>query len=676
MLNIEPHHFEITFNKPYQDIVAADVLQGAGDFIASYSAQGGYRQMFPLNVASTLMLRHLRKEDAFAVSPEIEPGLPLSEPSPGPYSLLATDWYRSTGYSLPSEAVDDDALLASVSPTPDSTTVQWYIIVRVPLNPSEAFGVKGLRGSVTILGSCMGYLKQVAKDLENRGRAGLLSPSVISKKPSKLPTSQREKTPITTGMCPGYDYGSSPITVIPIFVEAYNQLARPSSVQLERGSRQGGFDIFRALSRLTVAVNQHFDDEHKFNEGVFDALKVLLDFDELDLVSHFEIHALDGSLATEIDWLGFCQTIQGHLCLAFSREGKEDYGSGGDSILQNFLALQRMLALCPELKAYIEFTACPILLLAVEGTQVQTREELHSLAVKFQVIRNTMWKLCQFYTNLHAGTALPTLPFLFPQPMSLLKHLIPSPQAEAIRCLSSLNLHLIDVIDESKASRSLYKGVMLHHPDIQSVFVKFIAGEYGLAAHQLLAQHTPPLAPQLFWCGEVAVGHTMIVMEELGFEFDRGSPHPREGQGDDVAIVERDIVQAVKTLHEHNFVHGDLRPPNVIISYGRGYLVDFDIAGIEGSATYPLTLNPNIVWSEDAFNLMSMPIEKVDDVTMLARMIRELKGERDPQAKKRERPSQEGQGEETRKRSKSANDSDPDYRQAVGHINNSKQFAL
>ena len=49
-------------------------------------------------------------------------------------------------------------------------------------------------------------------------------------------------------------------------------------------------------------------------------------------------------MLTEFDWVGFCRTVHGMLCLAVSGEGKEDYGSGGDAILQAFLTLQRVFA--------------------------------------------------------------------------------------------------------------------------------------------------------------------------------------------------------------------------------------------------------------------------------------------------------------------------------------------
>jgi tRNA A-37 threonylcarbamoyl transferase component Bud32 len=61
---------------------------------------------------------------------------------------------------------------------------------------------------------------------------------------------------------------------------------------------------------------------------------------------------------------------------------------------------------------------------------------------------------------------------------------------------------------------------------------------------------------------------------------------------DKISIFE-DIVTAVRTLHERNFVHGDLRWPNILVTNNpiRAYLVDFDISGSEGIAKYPFNLD-------------------------------------------------------------------------------------
>lgn len=58
----------------------------------------------------------------------------------------------------------------------------------------------------------------------------------------------------------------------------------------------------------------------------------------------------------------------------------------------------------------------------------------------------------------------------------------------------------------------------------------------------------------------------------------------------------------MKVLHDHNLVHGDIRTPNIILE-GDGEpwgvkIIDFDWAGKEGEARYPLTLSSAVKWAK------------------------------------------------------------------------------
>src|SRR5688572_17282077 len=57
-----------------------------------------------------------------------------------------------------------------------------------------------------------------------------------------------------------------------------------------------------------------------------------------------------------------------------------------------------------------------------------------------------------------------------------------------------------------------------------------------------------------------------------------------------------DVEKAVALLHANGWVFGDLRDANVVVSGGRGFLVDFDWAGKEGEDRYPAALNENNSW--------------------------------------------------------------------------------
>lgn len=50
----------------------------------------------------------------------------------------------------------------------------------------------------------------------------------------------------------------------------------------------------------------------------------------------------------------------------------------------------------------------------------------------------------------------------------------------------------------------------------------------------------------------------------------------------------------IDKLHGSDYVFGDLRPPNVVFSWGKAFLVDFDWAGKYGEAFYPTELEEGI----------------------------------------------------------------------------------
>ena len=57
---------------------------------------------------------------------------------------------------------------------------------------------------------------------------------------------------------------------------------------------------------------------------------------------------------------------------------------------------------------------------------------------------------------------------------------------------------------------------------------------------------------------------------------------------------------AVTTLHSSNFVHGDLRPLNILaLEDNTVRIVDSDWVGRAGVVKYPADLNTNVEWHED-----------------------------------------------------------------------------
>lgn len=124
------------------------------------------------------------------------------------------------------------------------------------------------------------------------------------------------------------------------------------------------------------------------------------------------------------------------------------------------------------------------------------------------------------------------------------------------------------------------------------VVVKFVS-TYHAQAHRILAKHR--LAPTLHYASTDHAeapkygGRCMIVMD-----FIEGKPAVgslSEGQFEQVK-------EAIQLLHSHDFVFGDLRPPNILITDDTAMLIDFDWCGKAEEAQYPASLNTadNIGW--------------------------------------------------------------------------------
>ena len=137
--------------------------------------------------------------------------------------------------------------------------------------------------------------------------------------------------------------------------------------------------------------------------------------------------------------------------------------------------------------------------------------------------------------------------------------------------------------------------------------VKFVA-RYGADAHQALAE--AGMAPRLRFCGsldgrdDVRDAPTesakdvfglhlgplrMVVMDYVGgthFEALEEDQRPKD--------LHKKVKTMVSHLHSLNFVFGDLRPPNIMVSDGEVLLVDFDWAGKCGEVHYPDGLGEGI----------------------------------------------------------------------------------
>lgn len=130
--------------------------------------------------------------------------------------------------------------------------------------------------------------------------------------------------------------------------------------------------------------------------------------------------------------------------------------------------------------------------------------------------------------------------------------------------------------------------------DKRKIVVKFVE-RYSAEAHNLLA--TNGYAPALLFDGTKAGAerygsHRMVVMEWVS---------EAEMQPGEKTAWFKEVDNAIRLLHDHNLVFGDIRSPNIITVRNGARLgvrfIDFDWAGKVGTALWPPLLNKkDIKW--------------------------------------------------------------------------------
>jgi hypothetical protein len=167
--------------------------------------------------------------------------------------------------------------------------------------------------------------------------------------------------------------------------------------------------------------------------------------------------------------------------------------------------------------------------------------------------------------------------------------------------------------------RALFLGKVKddHH---QEIVIKFVT-RYNAAAHRVLAEHD--FAPKLLSISEVdangqrfAGDLSMVVMEKAQGK----TAHTVFGDGPLPPAIYKCVERAIGLLHEHAWVFGDLRTPNIMVHGDRAQLIDFDWCGKHGVSTYPSTLDdsPDMPWSDDVVRggVMTM----ADDIHLLTQL--------------------------------------------------------
>ena len=261
---------------------------------------------------------------------------------------------------------------------------------------------------------------------------------------------------------------------------------------------------------------------------------------------------------------------------------------------------------------------------------------LYRIAKVFYALRLAVADLDEYYDQIRKDRQIPKLedgkphPRLFPYPTEFVEYnRNPSEAAQS----NPTKFKYTDL--PSTAATNVTFIAEVESPN-RKVVVKFVE-RYGVEAHELLAGKG--MAPRLLYCGHpdgkndvrsseglaqsrikaggLYVGPIqMVIMEHIdGVTLD--PLNPRKDNNDTRAEIE----EAIHTLHQGNFVFGDLRPPNVMISKdNKTYLIDFDWSGREGEARYPLHLSKNVNWPEDPQELELNLIRKDHDFIMLDRL--------------------------------------------------------
>ena len=147
----------------------------------------------------------------------------------------------------------------------------------------------------------------------------------------------------------------------------------------------------------------------------------------------------------------------------------------------------------------------------------------------------------------------------------------------------------------------------------QDIVVKFV-NRYGEKAHRILADEG--LAPKLLYCGSPRLDGdqpsyqsiSMVVMEYIDGDTLAVAKHGMNKET--MERVRLEVSRALELLHGHRLVFGDLRLPNIMITKdGEVRLIDFNWAGEEGQAKYPLLISQEISWPKGVEPLAVMKTE-------------------------------------------------------------------
>lgn len=210
----------------------------------------------------------------------------------------------------------------------------------------------------------------------------------------------------------------------------------------------------------------------------------------------------------------------------------------------------------------------------------------------FHALKESLEKLKLYYANLHPTSDLPADTRYFPLIMRY-------PQGDGF-----VEFDYVGFLEDTTTLRARTR-------DGRDIVVKYV-DRYGARAHRILAQEE--LAPNLLYYGtphfsddEPSV--SMVVMEYVdGETLAEAKQHL---SAEEMKRVQSEVLRALKLLHNHGLVFGDLRLPNVLITrVGKLVkLIDLNWAAEDGQAKYPPLISPEIAWPKGVTDLALMKKE-------------------------------------------------------------------
>ncbi|KAK0199567.1 hypothetical protein DFS33DRAFT_1367992 [Desarmillaria ectypa] len=325
--------------------------------------------------------------------------------------------------------------------------------------------------------------------------------------------------------------------------------------------------------------------------------------------------------------------VNGNSVALLQSEIKDEIGTGGsDPSIQGGLSVRRFWAQTNR-ATYRDATCCPTLILAVAGpwmavfgavfTDKFIVEPLTDLirvvnlslnsphyrriARLFHVFGNCLTSLAKYWDTL-------VIP---PVPVTSMEHPRYFPHVNSYTSNNSTtSFRYLRPIDPQDTLCVTFLAETAD-PSPTRIIVKFVE-QYGAEAHQLLAD--ADLAPKLLYHGVIdsstgapSYGSLrMVVMEEV-----EGTNAFARYQGRKAPQLFVDSVrEAIHKLHDRGLVFGDLRHQNIMITRDdKVKLIDFDWAGKDGEAEYPMRLSKKIQWAPGVRAMEKM--YKAHDIFMI-----------------------------------------------------------